>query len=144
MEVSFLGMVQEKEKETSFRGCTATRQCSALSNRNASSTPPPNTTHPECQVGMPSHARFRLGHFDDPERIPYSKIPASVVGSQAHLVLAREAALKSIVLLKNEPTEGKGKPLLPLDVSLLKKVGGPSALPCMYASSGMNRALHVP
>ncbi|GAB4820706.1 hypothetical protein N2152v2_007752 [Parachlorella kessleri] len=68
-------------------------------------------------------ARFRLGHFDDPDEAnPYSKIQPSVIGSHAHLALAREAALKSIVLLKNEPTEGNGKALLPLDVKVLQKI----------------------
>ncbi|MDX9747606.1 MAG: glycoside hydrolase family 3 C-terminal domain-containing protein [Paludibacter sp.] len=42
---------------------------------------------------------FRLGMFD--ENHPYRNIPASVVGSPAHKALAREAAQKSIVLLKN-------------------------------------------
>jgi beta-glucosidase len=46
--------------------------------------------------------RFKLGLFDPPEVVPYSHIPASVVGSPAHRKLAREAATKSIVLLKNE------------------------------------------
>ncbi len=43
--------------------------------------------------------RFRLGLFD--KQSPYSNIPASVVGSAKHKQLAREAAQKSIVLLKN-------------------------------------------
>src|ERR1039458_6613118 len=47
-------------------------------------------------------ARFRLGVFDPPERVPYSRIPYSVVESEAHQALALEAARKSIVLLKNE------------------------------------------
>ncbi len=46
-------------------------------------------------------ARFRLGVFDPPERVPFSKIPYSVVESAAHQALALEAAHKSIVLLKN-------------------------------------------
>ena len=47
-------------------------------------------------------ARFKLGEFDPPERVPYAKIPYSVNDSPAHRELALEAARKSIVLLKNE------------------------------------------
>jgi beta-glucosidase len=47
-------------------------------------------------------ARFRLGMFDPPERVPYTRIPYTVVDSEAHQALALEAARKSIVLLKNE------------------------------------------
>ncbi|RPJ80293.1 MAG: hypothetical protein EHM18_18745, partial [Acidobacteria bacterium] len=46
--------------------------------------------------------RFRLGLFDPPERNPYTKIGPEVINSQAHRDLAREAAQKSIVLLKNK------------------------------------------
>lgn len=47
-------------------------------------------------------ARIRLGMFDDPEMVPYSKIPESVVDCKEFRILARETARKSIVLLKNE------------------------------------------
>jgi beta-glucosidase len=47
-------------------------------------------------------ARFKLGMFDPPERVPWSKIPYSVVDSDEHRKLALEAARKSIVLLKND------------------------------------------
>jgi beta-glucosidase len=46
-------------------------------------------------------ARFRLGMFDPPERVPYAGIPYSENDSLAHRELALEAARKSIVLLKN-------------------------------------------
>ncbi|MBN1339376.1 MAG: glycoside hydrolase family 3 C-terminal domain-containing protein [Bacteroidales bacterium] len=46
--------------------------------------------------------RFRLGLFDPPDAGPWDNIPASVVNCEAHRKLAREAAVKSIVLLKNE------------------------------------------
>src|SRR5579859_2777654 len=39
--------------------------------------------------------------FDPPEQVPYARTPMSVVGSGAHRRLAREAAVKSLVLLKN-------------------------------------------
>ncbi len=47
-------------------------------------------------------ARFKLGMFDPPERVPFSKIPYSEVDSAAHRTLALEAARKAIVLLKND------------------------------------------
>lgn len=45
--------------------------------------------------------KFKLGLFDPPARVPWSKTPASVIDSPAHRALAREAAAESIVLLKN-------------------------------------------
>ncbi|MCX6332751.1 MAG: glycoside hydrolase family 3 C-terminal domain-containing protein [Bacteroidia bacterium] len=47
-------------------------------------------------------ARFRLGMFDPPDMVEYSKIPYSVLDSEPNKALARETALKSVVLLKNE------------------------------------------
>jgi beta-glucosidase len=47
-------------------------------------------------------ARFKLGMFDPPERVPWSNIPFSVVDSDEHRKLALEAARKSIVLLKSD------------------------------------------
>ncbi len=47
-------------------------------------------------------ARFRLGMFDPPGMVGYSKIPYSVLDSEKNKELAKETALKSIVLLKNE------------------------------------------
>jgi beta-glucosidase len=47
-------------------------------------------------------ARFRLGMFDPPEIVPYSKIPFSENDSPEHRRLALDAARESIVLLKNE------------------------------------------
>ncbi len=46
-------------------------------------------------------ARFRLGMFDPPELVPYSRIQLSENDSPAHRRLALEAARESIVLLKN-------------------------------------------
>jgi beta-glucosidase len=67
-------------------------------------------------------ARFRLGMFDPPERVPFSKIPFSENDSKEHRALALEAAKKSIVLLKNEGG------ILPLKNSASKiAVVGPSA-----------------
>ena len=47
-------------------------------------------------------ARFRLGMFDPPDLVPYTKIPFSTNDSEAHRQLALEAARESIVLLKND------------------------------------------
>ncbi len=62
---------------------------------------------------------FRLGMFDSNH--PYQNIPVSVVGSKKHKELAREAAQKSIVLLKN-------KQVLPLSKKIKQLyVLGPNA-----------------
>lgn len=45
--------------------------------------------------------KFKLGLFDPPARVPYSRTPISVVDAPEHRTLAREAAIESIVLLKN-------------------------------------------
>ncbi len=47
-------------------------------------------------------ARFRLGQFDPDEDVPFSKIPLSAVGCAKHRELAKQSALESIVLLKND------------------------------------------
>ncbi|MEJ2206630.1 MAG: glycoside hydrolase family 3 N-terminal domain-containing protein, partial [Gemmatimonadota bacterium] len=67
-------------------------------------------------------ARFRLGMFDPPERVPWAQIPYSVNDAPEHRALALESARKSLVLLKNE--EG----LLPLSKDLgTVAVIGPNA-----------------
>ncbi|MGE5530672.1 MAG: glycoside hydrolase family 3 C-terminal domain-containing protein, partial [Bacteroidota bacterium] len=76
-------------------------------------------------------ARLRLGMFDPPGRNPYAAIPPSVINSPEHVALAREAAAKSVVLLKNDKV-GKdpagGGRLLPLKKRLkVVAVIGPAA-----------------
>ena len=67
-------------------------------------------------------ARFKLGMFDPPARVPFSKIPFSLVDSEAHRAIALEAARKSIVLLKND------RGALPLAASVKRiAVIGPAA-----------------
>jgi beta-glucosidase len=67
-------------------------------------------------------ARFRLGMFDPPEMVPYTRIPYSANNSKEHQELALKAARESIVLLKNE------KNVLPLSKTLKKiAVIGPNA-----------------
>ena len=50
----------------------------------------------------PLGTRFKLGMFDPQEMVPYASIPMSVVDSPEHRQLAYEAAVKSVVLLKNK------------------------------------------
>ena len=67
--------------------------------------------------------RMRLGEFDPPERVPYSRISPSVIDSPAHRAGALQAAREAIVLLQNRAQ------LLPLDGSKLKTLAvlGPLA-----------------
>jgi beta-glucosidase len=67
--------------------------------------------------------RFRLGEFDPPEMVPYSKIPFSVICSPGHRQLSLRAARKSIVLLTNKDQ------FLPLNKKNLKTIAviGPHA-----------------
>ena len=67
-------------------------------------------------------ARFKLGMFDPPERVPFAKIPISVNDSPEHRQVALQAARESIVLLKNQ------NQVLPLKPSVRRiAVIGPSA-----------------
>ncbi len=47
-------------------------------------------------------ARMKLGMFDSPDTVPYSKISESELDSAAHRALARQLANESMVLLKND------------------------------------------
>ena len=47
-------------------------------------------------------ARFRLGMFDPPDRVPYAKTPLNEIDSAEHRALALRSARESIVLLKND------------------------------------------
>ncbi|NQT76905.1 MAG: glycoside hydrolase family 3 C-terminal domain-containing protein [Bacteroidetes bacterium] len=68
------------------------------------------------------HTRFRLGLFDPDSLNPYAMIPPGIVNCDAHRQLAREAAVKSIVLLKNNG-------VLPLNIDSINNifVTGPMA-----------------
>ena len=67
--------------------------------------------------------RFKLGLFDPPELNPYNAVGVDVIGCKKHQQLAREAARKSIVLLKNNNN------VLPLNKKIkFLSVTGPTAL----------------
>nr|KAG5696799.1 hypothetical protein BaRGS_012822 [Batillaria attramentaria] len=48
------------------------------------------------------YTRMRLGEFDPPAMNPYSQLDVSLIQSPAHQSLSLEAAVKSVVLLKNK------------------------------------------
>ncbi len=60
-------------------------------------------------------ARFQLGLFDPPARVPFAQIPPSENDTPAHAALALKVAEESLVLLKNDGT-------LPLDRTKLKRI----------------------
>lgn len=66
--------------------------------------------------------RFKLGMFDPQEMVPYAAIPTSVIDSPEHRQLAYEAAIKSVVLLKNK---NNVLPIAPNTPSIM--VAGPNA-----------------
>ncbi|HEX5399464.1 MAG TPA: glycoside hydrolase family 3 C-terminal domain-containing protein, partial [Verrucomicrobiae bacterium] len=67
-------------------------------------------------------ARFRLGMFDPPDKVPFAQIPISENNTPAHQALALKVAEESVVLLKNGG-------LLPLNRAKIKRIAviGPNA-----------------
>ncbi|MCL1937042.1 MAG: glycoside hydrolase family 3 C-terminal domain-containing protein [Candidatus Azobacteroides sp.] len=59
--------------------------------------------------------RIRLGMFDPPEKVPFSKIDSTALESPMHKDLALKMTRQSMVLLKNDGA-------LPMNKTLLKKV----------------------
>ncbi len=47
-------------------------------------------------------SRFRLGLFDDQDKVPYNNVSPDIVNSKKHTDLAYETAVKSLVLLENK------------------------------------------
>jgi beta-glucosidase len=60
-------------------------------------------------------ARFRLGLFDPPEKVPFAQIPITENDTPEHEALALQAARESIVLLKNDG-------VLPFDRAKIKRI----------------------
>ncbi|MHB8066012.1 MAG: glycoside hydrolase family 3 protein, partial [Ruminiclostridium sp.] len=56
----------------------------------------------DVSVGRLFAARLRLGMFDEEEKVPFNRISGNVVDCPQFRALAREAAQKSVVLLKNK------------------------------------------
>jgi beta-glucosidase len=69
----------------------------------------------DAAVSRVLEARFRLGLFDPPGKVPYAQIPISQNDTSAHEALALKMARESIVLLKNDG-------LLPLDRAKIKRI----------------------
>ncbi|HEY9062704.1 MAG TPA: glycoside hydrolase family 3 C-terminal domain-containing protein [Pseudobacteroides sp.] len=67
--------------------------------------------------------RMKLGMFDDPNEVPYTKIPYEMNDCTRHREFALEVTRKSLVLLKNENN------MLPLDKNKIKSIAviGPNA-----------------
>ena len=77
-------------------------------------------------------ARMKLGMFDPPEMVPYSKIDEKELDSAEHRALARTLANESMVLLKNDGT-------LPLKQGAIKiAVVGPLADQTKYLLGNYN------
>ena len=60
-------------------------------------------------------ARFRLGLFDSPDKVPFAQIPLSENNTPEHEALALKVAQESIVLLKNNG-------VLPLDRAKIRRI----------------------
>jgi beta-glucosidase len=60
-------------------------------------------------------ARFRLGLFDPPEKVPFAQIPISANDTPDHEALALRVARESVVLLKNDG-------VLPLNRAKIKRI----------------------
>ncbi len=82
-------------------------------------------------------ARMKLGMFDPPEMVPYSKIDERELDSAEHRALARKLANESMVLLKNDGT-------LPLKTTGIKiAVMGPMAEQTEVLAGELQRHSHA-
>ena len=83
-------------------------------------------------------AHVRLGFFDDPSEVAYKRLqPAEVIDTPPHRALAKWAASRVVVLLRNRKNSATGAPVLPLRFSKDQKIAvvGPNA-DNMYALWG--------
>jgi len=73
--------------------------------------------------------RMRTGEFDPVSKVPYALYQTNVVNSPANRALAKEIAMKTPVLLKNNVSTKTNKLALPLNAETLKKIAiiGPQA-----------------
>lgn len=73
--------------------------------------------------------RMRLGEFDPPAIVPYSRLRPDIINDPAHNDLALEIATKSPVLLKNETVTATGTKALPLRPDKIRTIAvlGPQA-----------------
>lgn len=73
--------------------------------------------------------RMRLGEFDSPSIVPYSRIKPDIINDPGHNDLSLEIATKSPVLMKNESVDLNGVKALPLRPENIKKIAvlGPQA-----------------
>ena len=76
-------------------------------------------------------ARMKLGMFDPPEMVPYSKIDEKELDSSGHRAMARAMANEAMVLLKNDGT-------LPLKSGIKIAVVGPLADQTKYLLGNYN------
>ena len=71
-------------------------------------------------------SRIKLGCFDPPASVSYTKIPPAAVATAASTAAAVDVAQRSLVLLKNDPAGGfDGAPLLPLTPAAVRANGRP-------------------
>ena len=82
--------------------------------------------------------RFRLGEFDPPEMVPYSRISPEVICSAEHHRLALRAARESIVLLTNR------NHLLPLDRAKAKRIAVLGPLADRFIAGGYSGKARAP
>jgi beta-glucosidase len=73
--------------------------------------------------------RMRMGEFDPPSVVPYSRLRPDIINDPAHNDLALEVATKSPVLLKNDTVTTTGNKALPLSAEKIKTIAvlGPQA-----------------